>query len=317
MGEQPELDLAVIGADQHMPGGGAEGGTDAPAFLVADRNILQIRVDRGQPAGRGRGHREARMHPPGAGIDLLHQRIGVGGFELGELPPFQHAGGDIVPVIGKALQHLGIGAEGAGLHPPPARQLQCFEQNLAKLLGARDIEVAPRETVNILFHHRHPGGEFDGNAGQFLGIDQHPGLLHVEQDRAEAPIDLFIERQCLLVAQRAVQQVAQAKHDIGPFGDGVAEPIDRQRGEGNPAAAAAAESGQWRQWLGEVAFRQRLEIEAVAACLERIGHQHHIVLRRDRGGGEVPAHRLHIMQDFQHRAVRQQRGERGERGGVR
>ena len=51
MGENAQLDLAVVGRDQFMSGLGDKGRPDLPAFGGADRNILQIRIGRGEPAG--------------------------------------------------------------------------------------------------------------------------------------------------------------------------------------------------------------------------------------------------------------------------
>ena len=91
VGQQPQLDLRVVGADQHMARFGNERVADAAAFLGADRDVLQVRIGRGQPPGRGDRHGEAGMHPPGLGIDVGDQRVGIGRFQLLQLPPFQDA----------------------------------------------------------------------------------------------------------------------------------------------------------------------------------------------------------------------------------
>ena len=60
MGEHAQLDLAVVGRDQLVPGVGDEGGADLAALLGADRDVLQVRLGRGQPPGRGRGRARRR-----------------------------------------------------------------------------------------------------------------------------------------------------------------------------------------------------------------------------------------------------------------
>ena len=44
MGQQAQLDLAVVSADQEMTRLGDEGGADLAAFLGADRNVLQVGI---------------------------------------------------------------------------------------------------------------------------------------------------------------------------------------------------------------------------------------------------------------------------------
>jgi hypothetical protein len=48
---QAKLDLAVVGAQQHMARLGDEGVADAAADLGADRDVLEVGVGRGQPPG--------------------------------------------------------------------------------------------------------------------------------------------------------------------------------------------------------------------------------------------------------------------------
>jgi hypothetical protein len=66
-----QLDLAVIGRQQQMAGLGDKGAANAPAFLGADRNILQIGVIRREPPGRGHRERVGGVHPRGLAVDLL------------------------------------------------------------------------------------------------------------------------------------------------------------------------------------------------------------------------------------------------------
>ena len=46
VGEDPELDLGVVGGDEAPAGLGHEGLTDPPAELGADRDVLEVRVAR-------------------------------------------------------------------------------------------------------------------------------------------------------------------------------------------------------------------------------------------------------------------------------
>ena len=48
-GEDRELDLRVVGADETHAGCGHEGGTDAPSLLLADGDVLEIGILAGEP----------------------------------------------------------------------------------------------------------------------------------------------------------------------------------------------------------------------------------------------------------------------------
>ena len=51
MRQQPQLDLRIVGRHQQVPRLGDEGAADAAAFLGADRDVLQVGIVRGEPAG--------------------------------------------------------------------------------------------------------------------------------------------------------------------------------------------------------------------------------------------------------------------------
>ena len=82
VGKHPELDLAVIGRHQAGARRRHEGGADAPPFLRAHRNVLQIGLDRGKAAGRGRGQCVAGMDAARGGVDMVGQRVGIGRLSL-------------------------------------------------------------------------------------------------------------------------------------------------------------------------------------------------------------------------------------------
>ena len=63
VGEHAQLDLGVVDREQDVAGLGDEAGADLAARLGADRDVLQVRVDRGQPAGGGGDLQERRVQP--------------------------------------------------------------------------------------------------------------------------------------------------------------------------------------------------------------------------------------------------------------
>ena len=66
-----QLDLRIVGGQQHVALGRDEGLADAPALGRADRDVLQVRILRRQPAGGGDGLVIAGVHAPGPRVDLL------------------------------------------------------------------------------------------------------------------------------------------------------------------------------------------------------------------------------------------------------
>src|SRR6266850_2895355 len=82
MGQESQLDLGVVGREQHRAGRSDEGAANGLAARGAHGDILQVRIGRRQPA-RGRpGLIEARVDAPGQRVDVSRQRIHVGGLEL-------------------------------------------------------------------------------------------------------------------------------------------------------------------------------------------------------------------------------------------
>ena len=65
--EQAQLDLRVVGGEQHVAGRGDEGGADLAAELGADGDVLQVRVGRREAAGGGAGLVESGVEAAGQG----------------------------------------------------------------------------------------------------------------------------------------------------------------------------------------------------------------------------------------------------------
>ncbi len=62
MREDHELDLRVVRGDELEALFGAEGRADAPPVLVADRDVLEVRVPARKATGRGSRLDKARVH---------------------------------------------------------------------------------------------------------------------------------------------------------------------------------------------------------------------------------------------------------------
>ena len=122
MGQQAQLDLAVVCVHQHHAGGGHKHIADLGAQLLAHGDVLQVWLGRGQAAGGSDGHLEACVDAS-VFADHLQKPIGIGGFQLGQHPVFQHLVHNGVLAL-ELFQHVGIGAPaGFGLFSVGQQQL--------------------------------------------------------------------------------------------------------------------------------------------------------------------------------------------------
>ena len=104
VGQEPQLDLAVIGRDDLVPGRRHEGRADLAAGLRADRDVLQVRIRRGEAPGRRRGEREGGVDALRLRVHVLLEGVGVGRFQLRELAPFEDLLRQLVPGLGELVE---------------------------------------------------------------------------------------------------------------------------------------------------------------------------------------------------------------------
>ena len=160
----------VVDRDQHVAGLGDEAGADLAAGLRADRDVLQVRVDRGQPPGRGGGLLEASCAGARRRVDRGRQRVEVGLGELRQLAAALDLRDDRV-LVADRLQHARVGRE-AGLAAALARQAELVEQHLGELLRRADHELLAGELPDLAL-------ELGG-----VGADAQADLLQARACRA-------------------------------------------------------------------------------------------------------------------------------------
>ena len=141
--EDPQLDLAVVGGEQHVPRFGHEGLADAPALRGADGDVLQVRVADGEPAGGGDGLVERRVDAAGLEDRRARQGVDVGGLELLDAPGSRGSCG--------AASWASASSSSTSSAVDAARVLAVFlaerkpeavEQDLAELDRRVDVELA-------------------------------------------------------------------------------------------------------------------------------------------------------------------------------
>ena len=158
MGQEAQLDLGIVGRDQHRAGRGDEGTANGLAARRAHGDVLQVRV-RGRQPSRGRpGLIEARVDAPGHRVDERRQGIDVGGFELRQLAVFDQQPGHLVPHRGELLQHLVVG-RGAGFRLLEDRKLMLLEQHVPELRRRVEVELGSRGVIDRALERGQLAGE--------------------------------------------------------------------------------------------------------------------------------------------------------------
>ena len=139
VGQHAQLDLAVVRIHQHPAGPRNEHSADLAAQLRAHGDILQIRLRRGQAAGRRHRVLEGRVDAA-VRRDLLLQTVGIGGLELCQHPIIHDRlhHGMLVPQLFQHLYVRRIPALGLFYR----REAELAEEQLAKLLRGIDVEFA-------------------------------------------------------------------------------------------------------------------------------------------------------------------------------
>ena len=187
VGEHAQLDLRVVDAQQHVAGLGDEAGADLAAGLGADRDVLQVRVDRREPARGGVDLQERRVDAP-VGGDVGGQRVEVGLHELGELAEALDLGDDLV-LGADRLQHARVGGE-AGLAAALAREAELDEQHLGELLRRADHELLARELPDLALELGGVGADAGGGLLQAARVELDAGLLGLAQHADQRQLDL-------------------------------------------------------------------------------------------------------------------------------
>ena len=183
VGEDAQLDLGIVGADQLPAFLGQEGLADAPTELGADRNVLEVGVAAGEPASGRDGLVEVRMHPAGFRLDQKRQGFDVGAAQFAEGAVLQqqwHYG-----MVGfQFFEHRCIGTPtGFGFAGFLAIQLEGVEKQLSQLFGGSQVELASGSLVGVALELGQALAQFLAQLLQVRDIDADASGFHARQHR--------------------------------------------------------------------------------------------------------------------------------------
>ena len=187
VGEHAQLDLRVVDRDQHVAGLGDEAGADLAPGLRADRDVLEVRVDRREPPGR-RVRLQQRRVQPAVGADRRRELLEVGLDELGQLAPALDLLDDRV-LVADRLEHARVGRE-AGLAAALAREPELDEQHLGELLRRADHELLAGELPDLALELGGGGAHAEPGLLEPRGVELDAGLLGLAQHAHERQLDL-------------------------------------------------------------------------------------------------------------------------------
>ena len=182
VGKDPELDLRIVRRQQQAPLFRNEGVSNLAPLLAPDRDVLKVRIGRGEPAGVGHRLVVGGVDPAGSPLHELRQGIGIGRFQLVEAPVLEDQPDDLM-FVGQPFEDRDIGGKTclslgllAGRKPHP------YEQGLAELFGGVDVELAAGAVVNVMFQGGELCSEAVGEVPEQRQVEFHPRQLHFGQD---------------------------------------------------------------------------------------------------------------------------------------
>ena len=283
MGEDAQFDLAVVGRDELRALRRDEGAADLAPLLGADRDVLQVRLGRGQPPRRRRGQRIGGVHAAGRRIDEARQRVGVGRFQLGDLPPFEDAAREFLALLGEVVEHARGGRPGAGRGLLAAGQAHLAEQDVAELLRRAEVERRADDLEDLVLEPRHALREVAGEPREHVAVDRDAAPLHPRQHGNKRPLQRLVDGRHMLGDEPGFQRQPQPQRHIRLLGGVFGGAVERSAGEADEVAARAGDIGEGDQLLAEDALAEARHVVALAgrAGVERVGDQHRVVERRD------------------------------------
>ena len=157
------------------------------------------------------------MHPPRVAVDVILQRVSIGGFQLLDLAVIQHAGREIMGG-GQILQHLGGCRPLAGLGLFAALQPHFLEQDLAHLRGGLHVEGMAREVKQFRLKPCHFLGKSIGHTAEHIAVDLDARHLHARQNRHQRALHRLVDRGDARAVKLRLEALPEPPSHIGILG---------------------------------------------------------------------------------------------------
>ena len=255
------------------------------------------------------------MHAVRRRIDEARQRVGIGRFQLRDLPPVEDFLRQLVALLRKLFQRACAGRPLPGLGFGAARQAELAEQDIAELLGAARIDRLAGELLDLGFKASGLLREFAGQPRQHLPVDRDAAPLHMREHAKERPLQRLIHREHMLGREPRLEHLPEPQHDVGLLGGVFGRLVDADGIESDLGLARFDQRVDLDRRMLEDVFGERRQRVVLPAGIERVRHQHGVVVGRDLDAAQrenLPSE-FQIVADLEHALVREQRLERIER----
>ena len=270
MGEEPQLDLAVIGRDDLVALRRDEGRADLAPGFRADRDVLQVRVGRGEAARRRGREREARCAPVrsrgacaaaacpcrsiSASASWRHSRILRGKLMAG-LRPVRRAASRGSP-IGPTASSC---APGRPILPNRMSPI-CFGEPSENFSPAISwISSSSRASV---------WAKSPESREQDLPVDRDAAHLHAGDHVDQRPLQRLVDGRAVLGGEARLQHLPQAQGHVGVLGRVGGGAVDRDLVEAHACAARAGHLAEGDRRVAEMA-RARARPCRASPCRHR------------------------------------------------
>ena len=192
--EHPQLDLRVVGRDQHEAGSAMNARRISRPRSVRIGNVLQVGIAAAQASGGGHRLVERRVDARGSRVDQLRQRVDVGALQLHQRAPFEDQPRQLVGER-QVFEHV----DGGRGHLRLARALAVGSCSLSNRItescfGELMLNSSPASSKIFRAARRQLGVDALRLARERRQVDAHAMRLDVGQHRNERHLEVAKQR---------------------------------------------------------------------------------------------------------------------------
>ena len=243
VGHDPHLDLAVVRRHQRLVArADDERLPDPPALGGADRDVLQVRVGRGEPAGGGDRLLERRVDAAGV-VDHRQQPVDDRA-QPGDVAVAEQVLHERVPgLLEQPGQRVGVGGV-AGLVLLRLGQAQLVEEHRLQLLGRAEVHLAADDGVALGGRGGDGVGELPLQLLQVVDVGGDAAVLHRGEHPGQRQLDAAEQGVAAALAEHGLERVGEVVdrdglEDVGVRGLGGDVVLARARARRGSAAPRA------------------------------------------------------------------------------
>ena len=216
---------------------------------------------------------------------------------------------------GQVFEHIGGGGPLAGLGFLAALEAHLFEQDRADLPRGLHVEFVTGEFVKLGLEPGHFLRKGVGHARERVAVDLDAVHLHLREDRDHRAFHGLVDGGDAGAVQLGFEGQPEAQGDIrilGCIGGGI---LDRDLVKSDRGFSGAEQRFDRDRRVVEIAFGEDIHAVVMFAGMERVGHQHGVVDRRDVDAvaGKDLGVVFHVLADLEDRGILEHRFQQVER----